>query len=137
MSSTHNRRVKQIQLGIGGNQFECQVESWQMLNNTPDGEKRFGLCPDGEFREETDDDYALQLTFFADWRSNGISDYLTQHDKETVAFQLDHLPDIVGEHVRWTGELVLKAPNVGGGGRATETFETTLLVIGKPDYSRP
>ena len=135
--TTHNRRVKQIVFTIAGVPFECQVESWQMLNNTPDGEKRFGLCPDGEFREETDDDYALQITFFADWRSNGISDYLTLHDKETVAFVLDHLPDIVGEHVRWNGDLVLKAPNVGGGGRATETFETTLLVIGKPTYSRP
>ena len=100
--------------------FECQVNKWNIANNTEDGEKFYVFCPDGEFREEAEPDYALELTFFADWRSDGVSDFLTANDQQTVAFQLDHHPDIVGEHVRWAGSVKLKAPNVGGDARTTE-----------------
>lgn len=133
----HNRKVKLITFDLGGTQFQCQVSVWNMANNTPDGAKLFSLCPDGEAREETDPDYALELTFFSDWRSGGLSDYLVLNDGVVVAFQLDHHPDIPAEHVRWAGTLTLKAPNAGGTARTTETQQTTLQVTGKPVYSRP
>lgn len=139
--AVHQRKIKQVQFTLGGDPddiaFECQLRSWNIANNTDDGDVIYTLCPDGEVREETDDDYALELTFLADWREDGISDFLWSHDKEIVGFALDHHPDIPGEHVRWTGQVRIKAPNVGGEARATEETEITLPCIGKPVYSRP
>ena len=137
MPEPHNRKIKQIEFSLGSISFQCQVQTWQMQNNTEDGERQYTQCPDGEFREEADPDYALEATFFADWRSDGISDWLTAHNRELVAFQLDHHPDIVGEHVRWAGELYVRAPSVGGEVRTTETTEVTLQCKGEPVYSRP
>ena len=133
--TAHNRKLKLIEFSLDGERFECQVNKWNIANNTEDGEKFYVFCPDGEFREEAEPDYALELTFFADWRSDGVSDFLTANDQQTVAFQLDHHPDIVGEHVRWAGSVKLKAPNVGGDARTTEMTETTLQIIGKPVYT--
>jgi hypothetical protein len=135
--TVHSRKLKMITFTLDGNSFECQVEKWKLVNNTEDGEKRYAQCPDGEFREEAEPDYALELTFFADHRSDGISDYLTQHDQETVDFVLDHLYDIPGEHVRRAGQVKLKDPGMGGDARTTEMIEITLPCIGKPTYSRP
>lgn len=132
----HTRRRKIIEFALGATQFECQISNWNIANNTEDGDKIYSYCPDGEDVEETDDDYALELTFWSDWRSGGLSDYLVQNDKETVAFTLDHLPDIPAEHVTWTGNCVLKAPNVGGEARTTETQEVSMRIIGKPAYTR-
>lgn len=136
MAEPHHRKLKQIEFSIGSTAYQCQVQTWTLQNNTEDGERYYTQCPDGEFREEADPDYALELTFFSDWRSDGISDFLTAHDGELVTFQLDHHPDIPGEHVRWTGELYVKAPSVGGEARATETTEVTLQIKGKPTYAR-
>ncbi|GEL17688.1 hypothetical protein [Pseudonocardia asaccharolytica] len=133
----HNRKLKQITFDLGGVEYQCQVVSWQMVNNSEDGEKRYTYCPDGEFREETDPDWSLELTFYSDWRSGGISDFLTLQDGQDVAFQLDHHPDIPAEHVRWTGTVTVKAPSVGGEVRTTEQTEVTLPCVGKPVYSRP
>lgn len=133
----HNRRLKVITFTLEGVSFECQLASWTLTNNSADGEKMYTFCPDGEFREETDDDWALDLRFFSDWRSGGISDYLQTNDKETVAFVINHHPDIVGEHVRWTGNVVIRAPSVGGDARTTEQTQVTLQVIGTPVYTRP
>jgi len=135
--SLHNRKLKVITLDIGGTNRECQISNWQLNNNSEDGEKLYSYCPDGEAVEETDPDYSLDLTFFSDWTSGGISDWFVLHDGETVTFQLDHHPDIVGEHVRYNGSLVVKAPNVGGEIKTTETQEITLQCVGKPAYSRP
>ena len=136
MTATHNRKLKLINFAIDSVSFECQVQTWNLANNTEDGEKFYAFCPDGEFREDAEPDYALELTFYADWRSDGISDFLTAHDQETVDFTLDHHPDIPEEHVRWTGQVKLKAPNVGGDARTTEMTEATLQVIGMPEYTR-
>lgn len=137
MADQHSRKLKIITFTIGSIAFECQLTSWKLNNNTPDGEKLFTYCPNGETREEGDDDYSLELKFLSDWRLDGISDFLVTHDKEIAAFVLDHLPDIVGEHVRWSGDLYVKAPPVGGDIRTTERTEITLQCIGKPAYSRP
>ena len=133
----HSRKLKQITLDVGGTDFECAVSNWQMVNNADDGDKIYAFCPDGEDVEETDPDWALQLTFFSDWRSGGVSDYLMLHAGEVVPFRLDHHPQIAAEHVRWDGKLRLKAPSVGGDVRTTETQQITLAVVGDPVYSRP
>lgn len=135
--AAHNRKLKQITFDLGGVEYQCQISTWQMVNNSEDGEKRHTFCPDGEFREETDPDWSLELTFYADWRSGGISEFLTLQDDQEVAFQLDHHPDIPAEHVRWNGTVKIKAPSVGGEVRTTETTEVTLACVGKPVFSRP
>lgn len=136
---TTNRKLKIITFRLSGVDFQCQLQKWNLANNTEDGEKFYTFCgpgTEGEFREDAEPDYALELTFFSDWRSAGISDYLVLNDQVTVAFYLDHHPDIIGEHVRWTGSCKIKAPNVGGEARTTEMTEVTLPVIGKPTYAR-
>jgi hypothetical protein len=137
----HKRKIKLIEFSLGTSPsdiaFECQVSSFKLNNNTDDGDKLYTLCPEGEDQEEVDPDYSLDITAFADWRSDGFSDYLWEHDGETVDFTLDINPDIPAEHVRWTGELVIKAPSVGGDARDNDVTETTFTIIGKPLKSRP
>lgn len=134
--AVHHRKLKLIEFSIDGTQFECQVSEWNVANNTDDGERHFTFCPDGEFREDADDDYALELKFFSDWRSAGISDFLVQNDKTEVLFELNHHPDVTGEHVRWSGTVRIKAPSVGGEARSEEMTEITLPIKGKPTYTR-
>lgn len=137
----HSRKIKLIEFSLGTDPtdipFECQVQSWNINNNTEEGEKIYTLCPTGEDEEETDPDYSLSITAFADWRSDGFSDYLWTHDGETVDFTVHHHPDIPTEHVVWTGQLKVKAPTVGGEARTTEMTEVELTIIGKPEYDRP
>ncbi len=137
----HKRKMKLIEFSLGTDPtdiaFECQIQSWTLNNNTEDGDKVYTLCPEGEDVEETDPDYTIDLTAFADWRSDGFSDYLWTHDGQTVDFKLDNHPDIVAEHVQWTGQVKIKAPSVGAEAREDEMTEVTLVVIGKPTYSRP
>lgn len=149
--SAHNRRLKFLQLGVGAGEspsgdeidFGCQVSTWQIVNNTPDGDKLFSFCYDptetdevneqnGEFREETEPDYTLNFTVFSDWRSDGISTYAWAHDGETVPFRLDHHPNILDEHTAWVGHVKIKAPSVGGDARTTEMSEMSWVIIGKP-----
>ncbi len=135
MATPHHRRLKTITLSIDTTQYECQVQSWQIVNNTDDGDKHYTFCPDGEFREDADDDYALELTFFSDWRKpTGISHFLWTNDKQEVAFELHHHPDIPAEHVMWTGTVRIKAPNIGGEARTEEMTEVTLPIVGRPSY---
>ena len=58
-SPLHHRKIKVIVFDLGGTTFECQIENFQFVNNTPDGEKIYSMCPDGEDLEETDADWAL------------------------------------------------------------------------------
>lgn len=135
----HNRKLKIITLTVGGSTYQGQLKTWNLANNTEDGEKIYsfgGPGEPGEDREETDPDYALEMEFYADWRSEGISDWAWAHDGETVAWSIDHHPDIAEEHVQWDGQLIVKAPSVGGEARTTEMSEVTWQVIGKPDYTR-
>jgi hypothetical protein len=138
--SVHTRRLKAVVFTLNGVSYDCQLNNWTMMNNTVDGTKTFSYCAAGgqssEFRTETDNDYALQLKFFADWRAGGISEFLWQNTRAIAAFVLDHYPDIVGEHVRWSGNCVLKAPSVGGDIRTIEETSVTLLVLGLPTFTR-
>src|SRR5689334_13717900 len=132
----HNRKLKVINLTIGGNSYECQISNWELQNNTEDGTKIYSFCPTGEAIEETDPDWALSLTLWSDWTVNGISDYLMANDGEDAAFEIVHHPGTVGEEVQWTGNLRIKAPNVGGEIKTTETQTIVLQCIGKPVYAR-
>lgn len=136
----HKRKLKLIEFSLGTDPadipFECQISAWTLNNNTEDGDKLYTLCPTGEDTEETDPDFSLDITAFADWRSDGFSDYLWKHDGETVDFTLQHHPDIPAEHVTWTGQVKIKAPSVGGEARENEVTEVTLVCIGKPEYAR-
>jgi hypothetical protein len=130
MSPAHNRRLKLINFTVGGTAFECQLNSWNLDPGAEDGDRQYTYCPDGAFIEETDDEPTLELTFFSDWRSGGISDFLWSNANTEAAFVLDHHPDIVGEHVRWSGKVLVKPAPVGGDARATETTEVTLQIVG-------
>lgn len=139
MTTPHHRKLKVLTLTIGLTEFQTQVQTGRIVNNTEDGEKQYtfgGEGEAGEFREETEPDYALELTFLADWRAGGLSDYLTEHDGEVADFVFDHHPNIPGEHVRRTGKLYVKDPGMGGEARTTEQQEITLQIIGKPTYER-
>lgn len=134
----HHRKIKVITLTIGTVVVESQVQSWTMNNNTDDGDKLYAQSSAGaagEFRDEAEPDYSLDLTLYSDWRSAGITRYLTEHDQETAAFVLDHHPDVALEHVTWAGDLKLRAPNAGGDARTNEMTQVTLVVIGKPAFT--
>lgn len=128
----HQRRLKVINFTIGALAFECQLRSWTLNPGVQDGERVYTYCSSGpnSFIEETDDEPTLQLTFFSDWRSNGVSDFLWSNNNTEAAFVLDHHPDIVGEHVRWSGSVLVKPPAVGGDARITEVSEVTLQIVG-------
>lgn len=136
MSSTHHRKIKVVQFALNGTQFECQVQTFRIVNNTELGDKQYALCPGGEFREEGDPDYTLELVVYADWRLDGISDFLVTHDGELADFTADWHPDIPGEHIRRTGKVYLRDPGLGGEPRQTETHELTLSIEGVPTYER-
>lgn len=135
--AAHNRKLTQLTLDIGGTEFQIQCRTAEIQNNTDDGETFYTFDPDGAFVEAADDSYALNLEFYADWRSAGISDYLWLNDGNTVAFELVHHPDRPAEQVTFSGDVLIKAPNVGGEVRTTEITSTVLQIVGKPTYSRP
>jgi len=135
-SPIYSRKLKEIIFELDGETFQCQIKSWKLNNNTPDGERLYAFCPDGEKFEDAEPEWTLDLTFFSDWRSDGVSEFLTLHDQETVDFTLTHNSDDVEAEVQWTGRIKIKAPSVGGDIRTTEMTEVTLPCIGKPEFSR-
>lgn len=128
--SVHHRKLKQIQFAIGTINFECQVQTWNLDPGVGEGERMYAQCPQGEFIEEPTPEGTLELTFYADYRSDGISDFLWKNSGTTADFTLDHHPDIPEEHVQWTGRVRLAAPPTGGDARTTETTEVTLQILG-------
>ncbi|MGL5911660.1 MAG: hypothetical protein ACRCZP_16790 [Phycicoccus sp.] len=132
----HNRRLKVIEFDLDGANHECQIKSWKILNRTPDPAKGYTFCPDGEYADIGDDDYALELTFLADWRLTGISEVLWSADGETVPWTLDHHPGVVGEHQRFTGTCLIRRPDVGGERGETEMTQITLMCFGTPQKVR-
>jgi hypothetical protein len=136
--SAHNRKLADLVLDLGGNEFQIQCRKAEIVNNTDDGEffPTFDST-DGGFVEAADAAFALDLEFYADWRSAGVSDWLWDNDGSTVPFQVTHHPDIPAETVIFTGEVLIKAPNVGGEVRTTEVTAVTLICNGKPAKTRP
>lgn len=134
--AAHNRKLTQLTLDIGGTEFQIQCRRAEIQNNTNDGTTFYTFDPTGAFVEAADDSYALNLEFYADWRSGGISDYLWENDGETVTFELVHHPGVSGETVTFSGSVLIKAPQVGGEVRTTEVTTTVLQIVGKPTYTR-
>lgn len=136
MSATHYK-LNDAVLDIGGSQFQAQITDMKVSNNTGDATQyaTFG-GPTSSFVEAADPSYTLDLKGFADWTLGGFSDFLWAHDGETVVFQLDWHPTIVGSHVRWSGQVQIKAPNSGGEIRTTELTETSQAIVDKPLYQR-
>jgi len=135
MSAVINK-LKEITFSIDSvTTFNCQIKQWMVNNNTEDGERQYTFCPDGETRDEPDDDYTLDLTFFADWKTSGISEFFWENDGQIVAFVLDHYPNVPTQHVRWSGNVRIKAPSVGGEARTNEEQTLTLAIIGKPVFT--
>ena len=136
MSPVHRKR-KQITLSIDSVQYEVQVRNCIVLNNTEDGERQFtygdGDGGPGEFREEADPDYALEIEYFVDWSEDGISWALSQLDGQVVDFEFTDYPDVPAWTVTWSGQIKVKAPNAGGEVRATDMQTVTYPIIGKPD----
>lgn len=133
-------KLKQVTLDIGGENFEVQLKTFNLVDNTDEAEVAYTFAPDGAYAEETDESWQLELTFLSDWKVNGVSDFLAQHHNEVVPFQLDHHPDVAAQHVRWSGNVRLRHPSVGGDARATELTEITLPLIDfdpTTAYSRP
>jgi hypothetical protein len=130
------RRLKTITLTIGTVSVECQLNSWTLDPGTKDGDRLYTFCPDGVAIEETDNEPTLQVKLFSDWRSDGFSDFLWANPNVVADFTLDHHPDIATEHVRWTGQVLIKPAPVGGDARDNEETDITLQVIGEPVYAR-
>lgn len=135
--AVNHRKLMHSTLSLAGTQFESQLREFNLNNDTDDAEQFHTYGGEGEsFAEPADDSYTLDLNFYADWSAGGVSDFLTANDGNTVTFVLDHHVDVVGQHVRRTGSVLIKAPTMGGEVRTTELTETSLTVIGKPSYER-
>lgn len=136
--AAHNRKLKEITFDLGGTEFQVQLKEWTLNNGTGDGETFYTFGgDDAAFIEAAEAEFTLELVFYSDWRSGGISDYLWANNEQTVTFQLDHHHEnTAGEHVRWSGSLQIKAPTVGGEARTTEETPVTLKIVGTPTYSR-
>lgn len=131
------RRLKVITLTIGGVSVECQLNSWTLDPGVQDGDRLYSYCPDGEDVSETDSEPTLQVKTYSKWTAGGFEDFLWANRGTVVAFELNHHPDILGEHVRWTGQLKIQPAPVGGDRGDNEETDITFQVIGDPVYSRP
>ncbi len=135
--AAHNRKLSRLVFDIGGNEFQIQCRRAEIVNNTDDAEFFPTFAENGGFIEGAEAAFAIEAEFYSDWRSAGVSDYLWDNDGVTVPFELHHHPDIPAEHVIFTGEVLIKAPNVGGEVRTTEVTSVTLTCNGKPAKTRP
>jgi hypothetical protein len=139
--SVHQRRLKIVNFTLNGVAYDCQVTSWKLSYGIKTGTRIYTYCAAGEgnndFIEETDGEPSLELKHISDWTSGGISDFLINNSMTVATFQLDHHPDIVGEHVRWSGSVQIQAPDIGGDARVTEIGDVTMPIIGAvPTYAR-
>ncbi|MBV9920291.1 MAG: hypothetical protein JOY78_05455 [Pseudonocardia sp.] len=143
MATPKSRKLKVITLTVGGTSVEHQLKTWKINNNTNTGDTTyvFGgntLDPTqpGAIVEDTEADFTFEGTFLADWASGGISDFVWQHDGETVACVLDHHINEVGEHVRFSFSVKIMASSVGGDANATEETEVSWKIAGAPVLTR-
>lgn len=143
--TVNHSKIKQIGFSLDADgaagpgtamQFECQISNWTLTPPQEDGERHYTLCPDGEFVEDVEPVWSLELTFFSDWIVDGISDFLATNAGKVADFVLDHHPDVPTAHVTWTGQVKLKCPPIGGEARSTETQTVTMTCIGEPAYAR-
>lgn len=143
MATPKSRKLKVITLTVGGTNVEHQLKTWKLTNNTKTGDTTYvfggnSLDPTlpGSIVEDTDDDWTFDGQFLADWASGGISDFVFQHNGETVACVLDHHINEVGEHVRFSFSVKILASTVGGDANTTETTDVSWKIAGAPVMTR-
>lgn len=118
----------------------CQLKTYKLNNNTPDGEVGYTFCSDpddpdaGEYREDAEPSWSLAGTVLADWLLAGLSRWSHQHDGEWVRFKLHINQNDARRHVWWTGELKVKAVSVGGDARTDQTSDFEWQIKGKPSF---
>jgi hypothetical protein len=137
----HYRRLKIISFTLGGVEYSTQVTSWKVSAGIKTGDRIYTFSSAGEGHnvviEETDGEPTLDIKFLSDWTAGGVSDYLWNNNMVTVEFTLDHHPDIAGEHVQFSGQVQLQAPDTGDDARASEEQEVNLPILGAiPVYER-
>ena len=143
--STHKRKNKVVEFVLGGAptdeiDYACQLKTYKLNNNTPDGEVQYTYCNDpddpdaGETRESAEPSWSLSGTLFADWRGQGFSRWSHQHDQEWVTCTLHIHSDVSAEHVWWVGQLQVKAVSVGGDARTDEMTDFEWQWKGKPRF---
>lgn len=138
----HQRRLKTITLTLDGVEVSGQIKTWKFDPGFTLGDQQFTFATAGEghnsFFEETDPKPTLQLGFYDDWRSGGISDLLWSTAPNTVAdFTLQHHPDVTAEHITITGSLVVLPHPIGGDVRTTEVGDQTFGVLAGYTYDHP
>ena len=113
MAVTH-RKLRIAILVIGGINFEEQCRVINLVNNTDDPEvfDTFG-GPASSFAEAADPSWTLELTAYADWRSNGLSDFLTALDAYRTS--LDAEDQLAISRTRAATALVAIYKALGGG----------------------
>lgn len=127
----YNKRLKDITLTIGAIAIECQVTEFHLNPPQNIGDLVYTMCLDGAFREEVDDeDWTLDLTWVTDWRTGSLNRYLFANVGATAAFVLTEHPTTVGSKVQWAGNLLVRAPAVGGAARETEMTQMTFTGVG-------
>lgn len=136
MTQPHHRKLRTILLELGGVDYTNQVRTARTVNNTGDPERLPVYAPAGEILEPAEPEWALELTLYSDWRSAGISDYLSANDSTTVTFVHQLHVGVTGETVQRAGDVVLKAPAMGGEARSQDMTEVTLQIVGEPTYTR-
>lgn len=136
--SIHRNQLKYVSLDIGGNEFRAAIQTWRLVDNTEDPEKIYSYGPDGQ-NEDTEEevaDWALELTFYSDWRTPvGLNHYLWTNAGQEVAYTIGHHLGTTGEDPEFSGTVKLKRTSVGGQVRTTELTELTLPIVGVPDYT--
>lgn len=135
--SIHATTLKYVSIVIGGNEFRAQIRTWNLVDNTDDPDSIFTYGPDGqnEDTEEATPSWALELTFYSDWRTpTGLNHYLWSNHGQVAAFTIGHNLGVDGSDPEFTGEVKLKRTSVGGDVRTKEVTELTLPLVGEPDY---
>lgn len=117
--------------------FSCQMLSMMPANDTPDGDRFYTYCADGngEGREDADDEWSVTLKGKHNWAASGISRYLHANDGAEVELVINFDNGVAGWSRIWTGTVIIKSPGDGGDARAPEEFEVTYQYIGKPELT--
>lgn len=132
----HQRRRKLITLDLDGVQYECQINDWKLTPPANVGDKKWTYCPDGEYREEVDDDdWTLDLKWLSDWRVGGLDRVLhaaaaQEAPDNQLTFSVVLHPGVTGESSTWSGVIIAKAPPLGGEARTTEESEMSFTGVG-------
>lgn len=135
--TVNHKKLNKIVFDVNGHNFAKQLTTINLNNDTDDAEilHTFGGAEE-DFAEPADPSWSLDLEGYSDWTVDGFSDYLTAHDGETANFTLTHHVGVVGWENDRVGQVLLKAPSVGGDIRDTEVTKITLAVVGVPTYER-